>query len=205
MDFDPDLVLGLYRDFFSFYLDFKSRLYKSRKKIWSDLNLFLSHNLIIPRIKVVEYTPNEVDDLWTREEDKEYHDQQIGQIDVKKIIGKYPKELDRLEEIKLILESKLELSTDGDDDVGNILSNDMENIETGGHQTKLIPRNAVAFLFRELRNKGVIKSMSDSELSIQIAYMTGYSAEQIRKSSQMTNKCKEKLKNFLSSIIKKLE
>jgi hypothetical protein len=68
-----------------------------------------------------------------------------------------------------------------------------------------ITRDAIWFLFCTLRQKGVIKQMTDTNLSDTISVLTGYSAEQLRQSKLHTDKSKDKLVQFLKDLIEKVE
>ena len=70
---------------------------------------------------------------------------------------------------------------------------------------KAITRDGTWFLFTMLRQKGVIKQISDTELSELVNSLTDYSAEKLRQSKLHTQSSKDKLVSLLEDIISKIK
>ena len=202
--FKANLVHALFRDF-SMYFDIERDIfYSDENRIKEAVERYNSMGKELPTFPDVDYIPppklpdvNEERYQRMVKFSRDVHDSQRGTLDVKKLLSYDSLELNGLRYIEYVLEKNMDIKE-------TIAESQIEESEQ--IKGKPIGRDAIRYLFVELRNRNVITgSMSDTDLSDKVSALTGYSAEQIRKNAKMTDKAKKGLIDFLSAMINKLQ
>mgnify|MGYP006911238011 CR=1 FL=1 len=202
--FKPELVKLIWRDFWPYLEAEKEEFYGDSDRIQQAIERWRKLGRELPLHPDVEYTPPQRKDGKTDEQydkicemAKRFHDSQRGTLDVKKLLSTDSLDLWHLFKIESLLKQKMGVPVIEDD----ITPTGQRN----SNKPCPISRDAVGFLFRELRNKGVIKPIPDTDLSESIEDLTGYSKEKIRQNNSMSDKAKEDLRGLLLSIADQLK
>ena len=202
--FKPELVRLIWSDFWPYLEAEKEDFYGNRDRIEAAVERFEKNGIELPLHPDIEYTPpvrkeGKNDEQYGKicEMAKRFHDSQRGTLDVEKLLSTDSLDLWHLFKIESLLKQKMGIPAVEDDTtpIGQRTSN----------KPCPISRDAVGFLFRELRNKSVIKPIPDTELSESIENLTGYSKEKIRQNNPMSDKAKEDLRGLLHSIAEQLK
>lgn len=201
--FKPELVQLIWRDFWPWFEGEKESFYEDSDRIQQAVKRYEENGLELPRIPDSEYIMPQRKEGMSDEQytlicklAKNCHDSRKGSIDVKKLLAVDSVELCHLFKIESLLKQKLNVTEREDD--RNTTRADTSN------KSCPISRDAIGFLFRELRNKGVVKPLSDIKMSECIETLTGYSKKQIRQNSPISDKAKEDLRELLLSIVNQL-
>lgn len=200
-EFKPELVRLIWKNFWPWFEAEKEDFYCDSKRIEEAKERHLKNGIEIPVIAATEFVPRPKRDNETNGEydnrialSKEMHDNQIGKIDIHKLLSTDSVELTGLFDIKRILQDNIH----GDDEDYEL------DIKTPTSTKRSIPLVAIKHLFHELMSLDVIrKDISDTDLARIISQLTTYSAKQVRMSMRntMTNSAKGKLKVALQNII----
>lgn len=206
--FNSEQTKAIWRDFWPWFEAEKEDFYCDRNRISQAVERNVEAGLEVPLIPDTPFTPRPKRDNQTEEQyqnflriQEEAHKNQVGQIDVKKLLGTESCELMGLFTIKNILVENLEKNNN------SLNSEDAPLDDEGVVENQIkhpISRDAVKYLFTELMNKGVINSMSHTDLANHISEFTTYSAEQLRRNNDLTENAKKKLKELLHSIIERI-
>lgn len=202
--FKPELVRLIWHDFWPYFEAEKQEFYEDQDRIEAAIKGFKEAGLELPLYPDIEYTPpvrkeDKTDEQYAKicEMAKQCHDAKRGALNVKKLLSTDSVELCHLFKIESLLKQKMNIPII--DDKNPLVD------ECTASKSCTISRDAVGFLFRELRNKGIVKSITDTELAEYIEGLTGYSKEKIRQNIQMTDIAKSNLRSLLLSIVDKLK